>query len=162
MTYLKICVLSLFVIGFLTFNPQLKAQCNPQFVPFSVESMSYEVEELGGMTRVLIYLDHSPPQTMGVMGFSFQIYLEGLDSKPITVCHDLNGSWIFNSAAITSSSSYNAAANHVQFSAQRLDCKGAAGSGFIGEVIIYHEQDETVSVLEVDGSIILIDNIDAG
>lgn len=149
-------MLSLFLSG------SLVAQCLPSQGTLNNYNFSFSSDETAGTTEVAFAFDVPGNLNKGALGFDLWIHLASPPPVLLTLNHDLEGSWIFGSASIVVALQYSQATQTIHFKIVRTDCSGAMGNGFTGKVTIQNSLGEIIKVSDVEGGIILIDNIEAG
>jgi hypothetical protein len=143
------------------FSIRLRAQCAPETVSPHTPGFTFEVIDEADVTRIRFSLSHRSTQK-GLIGFQLVLQLSS-DMKAVSaVTHELKGAWPFANASLVAETSYDALTHQVIWEVIRTDCKGATGSGFVGELIIQREQGCSNPVQSLLESIVMVDNVDAG
>lgn len=142
------------------FASRVQAQCIPAVA--ADPGFSYTLLDAEDGTRIRFSLDYDAPDGMGAYGFQLTVQLPSDMPMVSVVTHHLGGSWLFANATVSTDVDYDAVTRRATFEVLRTDCKGAVGSGFVGELRIYHGTGGTVEVLSVTETIVMVDNVDAG
>jgi hypothetical protein len=140
----------------------VKAQCTPTLEEISGFDLTCQVVNEENVTRLRFFLDYTAQNNQGAYGFQLKVFLtsgiQGVDDWGYT----LSTSWMFMSTSAAVDVDYDSEDHALIFEALRLDCEGTQGNGFIGEVIIDRDAGTQDAVQSIIGSIVMVDNVDAG